>query len=126
MCILLCVCAYTDLRFRKIPDAIILMMLICGLLLSRAQLIERIAGLLLPAIPLFFIAIANKKIKGGDIKFLAVCGFYFGLTKLAAILIPTTLAGVLWTAVKKEKSLPLGFVFLIGYLLSMITERIML
>ncbi|OQB12316.1 MAG: Type 4 prepilin-like proteins leader peptide-processing enzyme [Firmicutes bacterium ADurb.Bin193] len=126
MSILLFVCAYTDIRFRKIPAAIILIMFIYGACISHVQILERIAGLLLPAVPLFFIAIANKKIKGGDIKFLAVCGFYFGLTKLSAILIPSTLAGVLWTAVKKEKSVPLGFVFLIGYLLFMISERIML
>ena len=58
--------------------------------------------------------------KGGDVKFLSAAGAYLGLYELSLVLIPTTVTAVLYGYIKSEKSVPLAFVFCIGYILSLI------
>ena len=55
--------------------------------------------------------------QGGDVKFLSAAGAYLGLYELSLVLIPTTVTAVLYGYIKSEKSVPLAFVFCIGYII---------
>ena len=74
-------------------------------------------GLFLLTLPLFFVALKYDGIKGGDVKFLSAVGAYLGLYELSLVLIPTTVTAVLYGYIKSEKSVPLAFVFYIGYII---------
>lgn len=103
-----------DLRKRIIPNSIIILIFMTGFW-NNASTLERLSGLLLPALPLFLFALKFKNINGGDIKYLAALGFYFGLTNLASILALTTVIAFLWEVVKKENSVPLAFITFLGF-----------
>lgn len=107
--------AYLDYKTKTIPNTVIVTTLILSVICSAAPVLERIAGFLIPAVPLFFIALKNKGLKGGDIKYLSAVGAYLGLTTLAKALIPATITAVIWGFAHKEKSVPLATVFCIGY-----------
>lgn len=108
--------AYTDYTRREIPNSIILYIYVLSLA-SNNLIFERITGFLIPALPLFFIALKYDGIKGGDVKFLSAVGAYLGLFNLALVLIPTTVTAVVWSYVRSEKSAPLATVFCIGYII---------
>ena len=108
MLILLAVCAGTDLKYRKILDEVIALIGIWGLLFSRVSFIERAAGFLIPAAPLFILALWIRSIRGGDIKFLAVCGSYFGLNRLCVILCVTVILSIIYGVIFHKKSVPLA------------------
>lgn len=59
---------YIDFRYKKIPSIIILLLFIYSLKISRAFPYERITGFFVGAVPMFCIAVATNKIKGGDVK----------------------------------------------------------
>ena len=101
--------AYTDYTRREIPNSIILYIYVLSLA-SNNLIFERITGFLIPALPLFFIALKYDGIQGGDVKFLSAVGAYLGL-------IPTTVTAVVWSYVRSEKSVPLATVFCIGYII---------
>lgn len=115
--VLLLYAAYTDYTKRKIPNGVIVAIYFLSAFASRAPIIERIAGFLIPAVPLFLIALKCEIVKGGDVKFLSAVGTYLGLCSMAYILIPATLMAVVWGYKKKEKSVPLAFVFAVGYII---------
>ena len=108
--------AYTDYTRREIPNSIILYIYVSSLA-SNNLIFERITGFLIPALPLFFIALKYDGIQGGDVKFLSAVGAYLGLFNLALVLIPTTVTAVVWSYVRSEKSVPLATVFCIGYII---------
>ena len=112
--IILCYAGYVDWKTRTIPTEIILTIYFCALFYSEVPVTERLAGFVIPALPLFFVALFNKNIKGGDIKYLSAVGAFFGLPTLATILVPTTIAAIVWSAAKKEKSVPLATVTAVG------------
>ncbi|MGN0107987.1 MAG: hypothetical protein ACI4A5_09885, partial [Hominilimicola sp.] len=64
----------------------------------------------------FFIALKYEGMRGGDVKFLSAVGAYLGLYNLALALIPATITAVAYGYIKSEKSVPLAFVFFIGYI----------
>lgn len=103
-----------DLKKRVIPNSVIFLIFVLGIW-NNVSALERLAGLLLPGLPLFLFALKFKSINGGDIKYLAALGFCFGLTNLASALAPTTAIAFLWSVVKKEKSVPLAFVTFLGF-----------
>ena len=107
--------AYLDSKTKTIPNVVIVTTLILSVICSTAPVLERIAGFLFPAVPLFFIALKNKGLKGGDIKYLSAVGAYLGLTTVAKALIPATITAVIWGYAHKTKSVPLATVFCIGY-----------
>lgn len=109
--------AYMDYKKLIITNITTTIIFILSIICSTAPVWERIAGFLLPAVPLFFIALKNKKLKGGDIKYLSAVGAYLGLTTLAKALIPATITAVIWGYAHKTKSVPLAFVFCIGYII---------
>ena len=109
--------AYADYTTRKIPNTITAALILTSMLCSTASVIERAAGFIIPAAPLFFIALKNPDVKGGDIKYLSAVGAHTGLLELAKILVPVTITAVVWGYVHKSNSVPLAVVFLIGYLI---------
>ncbi len=93
--ILLIAAAVSDIRYHKIPDILIAMVLILGLapllggtvpqflalgIQSSVPLFpEKVAGFfLLPLLPLFCDIVRSGAFGGGDIKLLAACGFVLG------------------------------------------------
>ena len=81
--------AYTDYTRREIPNSIILYIYVLSLA-SNNLIFERITGFLIPALPLFFIALKYDGIQG---------------------------TAVVWSYVRSEKSVPLATVFCIGYII---------
>jgi len=68
------------------------------------------------ALPLFLIALVTDKIKGGDLKFIAMLGFAIGIVNLAWLLLFTMVYAIIYSVVKKEKSVPLAFCVLLAWL----------
>ena len=114
--ILLLYAAYTDYTRREIPNSIIIGIYALSLF-SKAAVFDKGTGLFLLTLPLFLVALKYDGIKGGDVKFLSAVGAYLGLYELSLVLIPTTVTAVLYGYIKSEKSVPLAFVFYIGYII---------
>ena len=110
--ILLLYAAYTDYTRREIPNSIIIGIYALSLF-SNASVFDKVTGLFLLPLPLFFVALKYD----GDVKFLSAVGAYLGLYELSLVLIPTTVTAVLYGYIKSEKSVPLAFVFYIGYII---------
>ena len=113
--VLLISAAYIDYKIRQIPNIITITIIIMSVVCGTAPVIARIAGLLIPAVPLLIIALKNNEIKGGDIKFLSAVGAYMGLYELAKVLVPVTITAVVWGYAYKTESVPLATVFFMGY-----------
>lgn len=120
MIVLLLIAGLIDFKYRKIPNGLVFAICIYALLFSRVSAFERLAGFLAAALPLFILAMATDKLKGGDIKFLSACAVALGLTVFLKTLFFATIAAIIWSVVKKEKSVPLAYVFVVGYLLRFI------
>lgn len=114
--VILITAGYIDLFHRKIPPFIILLLFIYAVLFSPISTIEKICGFLLAALPPFLIAFVSDKIKGGDLKFIAMLGMAIGIVNLAWLLLFTTVYAIIYSVVKKEKSVPLAFCVLLGWL----------
>jgi len=122
--ILLVIAGYFDYKKRVIPNELILTLYVSALFFSDATVVERIAGFLIPALPLFFMALKFKDLKGGDIKYLSAVGAFFGLSTLAGILCATTISAVVWCVIKKKESVPLAVFIAVGYVLYMIGRSV--
>lgn len=120
MGILILVSGLIDYKYRQIPNFIILMIFVWALLFSSASCFERIAGLLVTAVPLFVLALTTGKIKGGDYKFLVACATALGLSVFIKSLTFAVMAAVGWSLIKKDKSVPLAFAFMVGYVIFLI------
>ena len=111
--------AVTDLRKRVIPDwtwiAVILIGAASAFLLPYPALPERIAGLLLPGLCLFFLAVKFGGVGGGDIKLTAALGFCFGLYSLAAILFFALPPACIYAKATRQKSVPLAVFLCTGF-----------
>lgn len=113
---LLLYAAYTDYTRREIKNSVILG--ICALsVFSQASVFDKITGLFLLTLPLFFVAIKYDGMKGGDVKFLAAVCAYLGIYNLALTLISATVTAIVYSYARHEKSVPLAFVFCIGYVI---------
>lgn len=110
----------TDLRYRRIPNWQILLILIIGTAFSNSGIYERVAGFIFPAAPLFFIALKNQSLKGGDIKYLAALGTSVGIYELAETLFYALYISLVYMLITKKKSVPLAFVGFIGYVCRML------
>lgn len=116
MWLALLIAAVLDYKKRIIPNSVIILILLTGAW-NPVGALERCAGLLHPALPLFLLALKYKALNGGDIKYLAAVGFCLGLTELSFILVCTTVIAFLWARMKKEKSVPLALVAFVGTVL---------
>lgn len=114
--IILITAGYIDLYYRKIPPFIILLLFIYAVLLSPIAVIDKICGFILAALPLSVFALVSDKLKGGDLKFIAMLAMAIGIVRLAWLLLFTTAYAIIYSVVKKEKSVPLAFCVLLGWL----------
>ena len=119
MGIILSICGCFDCKYRKIPNLFLALIAIGGFVFNKGiTFYERVAGFLLTAIPLLALALAGGKIKGGDYKFLVVCSLALGISAFIQSLFFASGIAFLWSLLKKEKSVPLAFVFAVGYILN--------
>lgn len=114
--LILFIAGLIDLRYRKIPWFIILLLCFYAVLSSTISGMEKICGLVLTTLPLFLIAFITDKIKGGDLKFLAMLGMAVGTVELAWLLLFTTIYATVYTAVTKKKTIPLAFFAFLGWI----------
>lgn len=75
---------------------------------------ERMAGALIPAIVLLAIYHFDKRIGGGDFKLLISMGVNLGIQGLTSVLIITTITGMVWSFITKQKSVPLAVFLVLG------------
>lgn len=115
--IILIIAGYTDLRYRKISMFVILLLFIYAAVFSPVSIPTKISGLVLTALPLLILAVLTDKLKGGDFKFLAMLAFAMGIVRLAWLLLFTTGTAVIFSLIKKEKSVPLAFCTLLGWIM---------
>ena len=116
----LLIAGITDLRYRRIHDWQILLILLVGIAFGSCNMIERVAGFICPAIPIFFIALKNQSIKGGDIKYIAALGASIGIYALAEVILYVLILSLIYTLITKKKSVPLAFVGFLGYVCKMV------
>ena len=117
MDILLFITGLIDYRYRKIPNIPVLMLGVYALLFSSAAPISRAEGFIVTALPLFIIAISTGKLKGGDVKYMVVCAAAMGLIPFTWSLVFATGIAIIWSLITRETSVPLAFVFMLGYAL---------
>ena len=113
---ILLVAGIFDLKYRKIPQYMPLIICIFGVLFNNVSVYERIVGLIIPAFPLFILALGEKKLNGGDIKYLASLGFSIGINSLAAVLLFAVIISLVYSMLYGKKSVPLAFVGFMGYI----------
>ncbi len=112
---ILLIAGMIDFKYRKIPQYMPLIICIFGVLFNNVSVYERIVGLIIPAFPLFILALGEKKLNGGDIKYLASLGFSVGINSLTAILIFAVIISLVYSFMLKRESVPLAFVGFVGY-----------
>lgn len=117
MDILLFITGLIDYRYRKIPDILALMLGIYAVFFSSAAPISRAEGFIVTAVPLFIIAVSTGKLKGGDVKYLTACAAAMGLIPFTWSLVFATGIAIIWSLITRETSVPLAFVFMLGYAL---------
>ena len=120
MGVLIFVSGIIDYKYRRIPNIMVILILLWTLFFSSAPVYERCAGLFVTAIPLFVLALTTGKLKGGDYKFFVSCAAALGLSMFVNTLFFATFAAIVWSIVRKEKSVPLAFVFMVGYVIYLI------
>lgn len=113
---ILIIAGYIDVCYRKIPPLIILLLFIYAVLLSPVMLIDKVCSFVLAALPLSIFALVTDKLKGGDLKFIAMLAMAIGIVRLAWLLFISTIYAVIYSIVKKKQSVPLAFCTLLGWL----------
>ncbi len=112
----LIVISYIDIDYKMIPSKIITLILIVGLFLNllgdNISIMDSVIGFFIISIPLLIISLlSNGGIGGGDIKLMAVTGFYMGWKLiLLSMLIASILGGLfvfilMITKIKKAKDI---------------------
>lgn len=114
--VILITAGYLDLYYRKIPPFIILLLFIYAVLFSPILFIDKMCSFVLAALPLSIFALVTDKLKGGDLKFIVMLAVAIGIVRLAWLLLFTTVYAIIYSVVKKEKSVPLAFCVLLGWL----------
>ena len=132
------VAAVTDLQEKRVPNGLVLAMLLCwgGILAPHFffqqeetlfQVFHGIVGFLLGGILFFIVYLVSRKgLGGGDVKFMAVAGLYLGGSGvLSAMLYGSILAAVtggsllLLKKLKRTDSIPLIPFLYLGILLTL-------
>lgn len=123
--VILITAGYLDLYYRKIPPFIILLLFIYAVLFSPILFIDKMCSFVLAALPLSIFALVTDKLKGGDLKFIVMLAVAIGIVRLAWLLLFTTVYAIIYSVVKKEKSVPLAFCVLLGWLTAGFVSGIM-
>ena len=115
MDILLFLGGIIDFKYRKIPNWICIGIGLYAVFISNITPYERISAVFAVIIPLFIIAFATDKLKGGDVKYLSVCALALGITGFLPVLALTVLIALVWSVLTRQKSVPLAFMLMLGY-----------
>lgn len=115
MDILLFIGGIIDFKYRKIPNWICIGIGVYAVFVSNITPYERITAAFTVVMPLFIIALATDKLKGGDVKYLSVCALALGITGFLPVLALTALIALVWSILTRQKSVPLAFVLMLGY-----------
>jgi len=111
--------AVTDCKRRIIPDTVNVLLFFIGILSCVAynpiSYFDRLLGLMLPLIVMIYLAVRFGGIGGGDIKYTAALGFYFGINRLVFIYLIAAIVGGVWCKFKRQKSIPLATFLSVGY-----------
>lgn len=108
---------------RIIPNRVPIIILLLGIVEVLAipsgekfytPIAERMEGALIPAIALLAIYHFDKRIGGGDFKLLIAMGFNLGIQGITPVLFITTITGILWSFITKQKSVPLAVFLTLG------------
>ena len=133
----------TDLRRRIIPDVYLFPLILIALLLIGFYdwpisltdgAIGATFGYLMSAFVGFVFDWRIRKkdpdslspIGFGDIKLISVGGLWLGASGLGLALVIACIGGAIWARTKKQKYIPFGPFFIIGALLTLITNSILL
>lgn len=113
---ILLIAGIIDWKYRKIPQYIPIVICILGLMFNNVSSYERIVGFVIPTFPLFILALKNKNIKGGDVKYLASLGVSIGIDSLVVVLFFAVMISLIYLVLSGRKSVPLAFVAFWGYI----------
>ncbi len=117
--IILLIAGIIDLRYRKIPFFIILLLFIWVVLscffIQSHLFIQALESFLVTALPLFFIGVVTDKLNGGDIKYLSVLSMALGITHFMWVLIFTTFYASVYSLITRQRSIPLAAFTFFGY-----------
>ncbi len=108
------IAGYIDLRYRKIPWFIILLLFIYVVLFRETEASEMMLIFLFIVLPIFILACMNTNmLKGGDMKYIAMLTMVMNISSFIALLVFTTVYSAIFSLVTKQKSIPLAaFVFI--------------
>lgn len=130
--LLLLIASYFDMKYMIIPNKLNLTFLIVRLLLSFIIGIElgNLYGLIVGFLLIFIPAMIKNKPMGGDIKLMAVLGFYLGVKNVFILLVGTVLFGFLYVIIriliKKElKDFPFAPFILLSFVSMVAISAIM-
>ena len=112
--LLLMICAYTDFRYRKIPNICVALIGLYAFFISPVYVYEKVAGFVLCFICMLIIYTQSKDMKGGDIKFLLVTAGALGMMNFTYTLLLATIIAVIYSITMRKKSVPLAFMFALG------------
>jgi len=122
--------AWVDARSHRIPDDVILFLLLCGLYkiyLGGIQFSDAIFGLVTVGLPVFCFAIFLEKyavMGGGDIKLCAALGFLFGYavgyTTILLAIIFMSLTGLIF----RRKAMPFAPFVLPAYCITIFLRSV--
>lgn len=126
MGVLLFVSGIQDYKYRKIHNLTVILIFLWALLFSSASFFEKTAGFVVTAVPLFILALTTQKIKGGDYKFLVACATALGISMFIKTLFFAVITATVWSFIKQEVSVPLAFVFMVGYVILLILQEVYL
>lgn len=122
----MCIGSVIDIRKRKIPCEI--PFAIFGLGISRIgiddnlTILSAVAGAVIPLVLFAIVELTSKEnvIGGGDYKLFMAVGFFLGCPDIITMMLITFLAAAIFSAIKREKVLPLCPFALIGSLFAIL------
>lgn len=127
--LLLLFAAFTDIRYRRIPNSLILIGAVVALSLSvfHIGLVSPLQAVLGALVGLIFFGIpyAMGKLGAGDVKLLAVVGLFLGPALTAAAAIYSMLSGgvlAVGCVICRTKDVPYGVAIAIGTIILLLTQ----
>lgn len=113
LCFLVMVCiAFTDLRWRRIPNGLLLLLLAFGYMrtcLGYGNLLWSAISLLMIGVPLLLIGVnSGDMIGGGDVKMCAAAAFAFGAEPVLLAIAGTALAMLAVAKLLRQSVLPMA------------------
>jgi leader peptidase (prepilin peptidase)/N-methyltransferase len=106
---ILMIAGYIDIKTKTIPDWIHVLIILAGLI--EIDLMESMIGFIIVPLPFFIMAcLKENSIGGGDIKLMATCGFFLGVTggltgSIIGLLIAVAVNGIYYAIKNKDRNI---------------------